>query len=193
MKIYTGTGDTGMTSLFCGNRVPKAHDMVQVYGTLDELNSHIGLITAHLGSDLPEKVSELQKIQLILFKMSVVLATKPDDPLMDSLEKVNPEDIRWIEGEIDRIDEKLPHLRQFILPGGHVTAAQAHVARTVCRRAERLVNALIDDYPAFQMHMRYAYALVFLNRLSDYLFVLSRFFNHFYKAPTIQWMSTPGS
>jgi len=173
MKIYTGTGDRGKTSLFSGERVSKTSARIEAYGDLDELNSIIGALAAHLPSDRPDLALELQQIQADIFMISAWLATTADSPAAASLEKIKEERIIFLEQAIDRLQDLLPGLKNFILPGGHVSAAWAHVARSVCRRTERHTYAVLeasDGESAEQIEK----ILVYLNRLSDYLFVFAR-------------------
>jgi cob(I)alamin adenosyltransferase len=174
MKIYTGTGDRGKTSLFSGERVSKANTRIEAYGDLDELNSIIGALIAAQLSDSADLISDLQQIQADIFMISAWLATTANSPAIDSLEKINETQINFLENAIDQLENKLPDLKNFILPGGHISAAWAHVARSVCRRTERhtvlVLEASNDDETTAQLHM----ALIYLNRLSDYLFVLAR-------------------
>lgn len=167
MKIYTKTGDTGQTSLISGRRVSKADIRIDSYGTVDELNSWIGLVR-----DQPVNESRrdlLKEIQDRLFTVGATLATDPDKK---SLRKAMPDiveaDVTLLEQAMDAMDAELPELRLFVLPGGHESVSYAHLARTVCRRAERLVIALDNESPVDPLVIQY------LNRLSDYLFVLSR-------------------
>lgn len=168
MKIYTRTGDSGDTSLFSGGRVRKSDARVETYGTVDELNSLLGLARAE---PLPALAQEwLEHIQNDLFYLGADLAT-PLEATSSRVVRVTPDAVMYLEQVIDRMDEEVPPLQQFILPGGQRAAATLHVARTVCRRAERLCVALADDFainPA---------TLVYLNRLSDFLFTLARWVN----------------
>lgn len=165
MKIYTRTGDGGETSLYGGQRVSKAELRIEVYGTVDELNAWIGILR-----DLPvnKKRSEMMiHIQDRLFTMGSRLAT-PDVSAIASLPELEDKDITRLELEIDQLDKTLPPMRSFVLPGGHQAISTGHVARTVCRRAERLVVSL-GRHEAIEPVI-----LAYLNRLSDYLFVLCR-------------------
>lgn len=177
MKIYTGTGDKGKTSLFSGERVPKDNVRIDAYGDIDELNSILGALAAHL-SNQPELIEELRQIQSTLMQISAWLATTPDSALIESLEELTAAQITFLENAIDRLGQGLPVLNSFILPQGHPTAAWAHVARTVCRRSERKVLPLINTRPEGKAAEQYRKSLVYLNRLSDYLFVLARYCNH---------------
>jgi cob(I)alamin adenosyltransferase len=159
-KIYTKTGDTGETGLYGGARVPKYHPRVEAYGTVDELNSHIGLVRDLM--ETPQYLSVLKEIQDRLFTIGAVLASDPEKPLMVS--DLKDTDIQLLENQIDSMESALPALKNFILPGGHPTISYCNIARTVCRRAERLVVALNAD----------PLSIIYLNRLSDYLFVLGR-------------------
>ena len=177
MKIYTGTGDRGITSLFSGERVPKDNTRVDAYGDIDELNSILGALAANL-SDEEALVEELHQIQSTLMQLSAWLATRPDSALIESLEEITDEQITSLEDAIDRLQKQLPVLKGFILPTGHLTASWAHVARTVCRRAERKGVPLLNDVQDGKAAGQYRKSLVYLNRLSDYLFVLARHCNH---------------
>jgi cob(I)alamin adenosyltransferase len=165
IKIYTKGGDKGDTSLLGGIRVPKSHERVEAYGNLDELNSFIGLIRDQEIRDHYRDV--LIRIQENLFIAEALIARDPEKEAMH-LPLLREEEITLLENEIDRMNEELPPLRNFILPGGHVTVSYCHVARTVCRRAERSVIRLNKISPVEDIIIR------FLNRLSDYLFVLAR-------------------
>ena len=167
MKIYTRTGDDGTTALFSGGRVPKSHLRVETYGTVDELNAVLGVIRTHA----PRSDDWLAQIQRDLFNLGSDFAT-PLESNSDWVVRMDEARIRWLEELIDKLESDLPPLRNFILPGGTPAAAQVHVARTVCRRAERAAVAL-------QIHEAInPQALVYLNRLSDLLFVLARWENH---------------
>ncbi|GAA4270964.1 cob(I)yrinic acid a,c-diamide adenosyltransferase [Aquimarina gracilis] len=191
MKIYTKTGDKGTTALFGGTRVPKHHIRIDSYGTVDELNSHIGLIR-------DQKIDELSKNVLIniqdkLFTVGAVLATDPEKAILKSGKKrlnistITKEDIELLEKEMDRMNETLPPMTHFVLPGGHQTVSFCHIARCVCRRAERLATALYEITPFEETTLQY------LNRLSDYLFVLARKLSHDLKAEEIKWIPSKES
>jgi cob(I)alamin adenosyltransferase len=177
LKIYTKTGDEGKTSLVGGTRVPKDHIRIECYGTVDELCSWIGLIA---DQDINEKSKDiLIEIQDRLFTIESLLAAEPD--LDFELPAIYESDIDLLEKEIDRMNESLPQLRSFILPGGHTTISYCHLARTVCRRAERLIINLKREHDVPDMILKY------LNRLSDYLFVLAREFGSELKVPDRLW------
>jgi len=165
-KIYTKTGDKGETSLLGGTRVPKYHERIEAYGTLDELNSFIGLICDECNDEPTRKM--LLEIQDRIFTAESILASDPDNPPKSKLPQLFEADVELLEKEIDKMNEVLPTLSSFVLPGGHRLASLAHVARCVCRRAERIITKLSTQHPVEAVVLRY------LNRLSDYLFVLSR-------------------
>ena len=165
MKIYTKTGDKGLTSLIGGTRVPKSSLRIECYGTVDELNSHIGLVRDQ-DVNAPRRPL-LKEIQDRLFTIGSALAADPDKSNM-KLPDLHAADVTLLEDEMDRLSATLPELRAFILPGGHPAVSHAHVARCVCRRAERLAIHLGEESFVAEL------VVVYLNRLSDFLFVLSR-------------------
>lgn len=165
MKIYTKTGDEGMTSLFGGKRLSKAALRIDTYGTVDELNSWVGVLRDH---DVHSRRKEiLLAIQDRLFTIGSMLATEPGNTKV-RIPSLWDDDVLFLEQQIDTMDTMLPPMRSFVLPGGHPSVAFTHVARTVCRRAERLVIALHQSETVDPLVIKY------LNRLSDYLFVLAR-------------------
>ncbi len=178
MKIYTKTGDKGLTSLFGGKRVPKHHIRIEAYGTVDELNSYIGLIRDQKVDENTFKV--LIEIQDRLFTLGSMLATEPGNEKV-KVPQLFEEDITLLENEIDKMNETLPEMRSFVLPGGHQTVSYCHIARCVCRRAERLAVHLTEVEPVQEIVVKY------LNRLSDYLFVLSRKLTQDNNANEIPW------
>jgi cob(I)alamin adenosyltransferase len=175
MKIYTRTGDAGQTSLFGGSRVNKDDPRIEAYGTIDELNSFIGVARAAWSDSLPDE--ELHRVQMDLFDIGAHLAA----PGTSRFEGVDASRIAQLETGIDAMEAELQPLVNFILPGGSAAAAHLHVARTVCRRAERLVVALQDESEPTRS------ALAFLNRLSDYLFVAARFANAKHGVADVPW------
>jgi cob(I)alamin adenosyltransferase len=187
MTIYTGTGDRGKTSLFSGERVAKTDRRIEAYGDVDELNSLLGALVAGLAQKNPDLARDVQQIQADLFQLSSILAITPDSPAIASLAEISDSRISGLEQSIDQLDGKLPHLSGFILPGGHPTAAWAHICRTVCRRAERKATRLSDEYVAGQAARQFQLVLVYLNRLSDYLFVLARYCNHMQGVADTLW------
>ncbi len=181
MKIYTGVGDRGRTSLFSGERVAKSDARIEAYGDVDELNSYLGALIASLDGSWEDLAADLTQIQSDLFHLGAHLATTPDSPALDNLTQLGNEDIARLEQAIDRLQDELPDLMGFVLPGGHVSATWAQVARAVCRRAERRVvafhaagNDAEPEESAILEASPMAYVLVYLNRLSDYLFVVAR-------------------
>jgi len=177
VKIYTKTGDRGRTGLFSGERVSKADTRVSAYGTVDELNSVLGVLAACVAGDFGGAAGAIRRIQSDLFRLGAWFATSPGTPAFEDLPGLDPEAVTWMETEIDRMESELPPLRGFILPGGHPAAAWAHLARTVCRRAERRGVAFLEAAPSAEADETLASAIVYLNRLSDYLFVLARHLN----------------
>jgi cob(I)alamin adenosyltransferase len=178
LKIYTKTGDKGQTSLIGGTRVPKHHLRIEVYGTVDELNSWIGLIR---DQDIPLSEKEiLKEIQDRLFTTGSSLASDPEKSRM-KIPDLKQEDVTLLENEIDKMNAQLPELKSFILPGGNTVVSYCHIARCVCRRAERLATHLSENNFVAE------FVIIYLNRLSDYLFVLARFLGKRLDAPEIQW------
>jgi cob(I)alamin adenosyltransferase len=178
MKIYTKTGDKGQTSLLGGSRVPKHHLRIESYGTIDELNSHIGLLRDQVIN--AKHIEVLLEIQDRLFTIGSYLASEPLKSKV-KIPLLNEEDVVFLEKQIDELNEALPPMRSFILPGGHTTVSFCHIARCVCRRAERLVVHLSETETVSDTILRY------LNRLSDYLFVLARKLSEELKASEIPW------
>lgn len=175
MKIYTQTGDQGKTSLLSGERVSKSHVRIQAYGEVDELNSFIGALISALGADSDPIIAQLQQIQSDLFDAGAWLSAASSSRSIQGLAPVGSVHAHRIESLIDAMQTQLPELRSFILPGGAPAAAWSHVARAVCRRTERRVIELIEQNGKEDELQD---ILVFLNRLSDYFFVLARFLNH---------------
>jgi cob(I)alamin adenosyltransferase len=179
-KIYTKTGDEGKTSLIGGTKVPKSHIRIDSYGTVDELNSYIGLVSDHL-TDETIKL-HLKEIQDRLFTVGSSLACDPDkEPLM-KIPDLKEADVLFLEQEMDAMNEVLPPMKNFILPGGHPAVSTAHIARCVCRRAERICVAMQEADIFID-----ALVIKYLNRLSDYLFVLSRYIGHLLQVNEIPW------
>lgn len=176
-KIYTKTGDKGQTSLLGGTRLPKHHIRIEAYGNVDELNSWMGL----LRDELPEKCDLIIKVQEDLFCIGSHLANDPENPAGFKLPEVKEEDILLLEKEIDSLTSVLPEMRSFILPGGNTHVSHCHIARCVCRRAERSVVKLSEAETVDQIHIKY------LNRLSDLLFILARWVNKERKSEEKPW------
>lgn len=180
MKIYTKTGDKGTTALFTGKRVPKYHIRIESYGTLDELNSWLGLLR---DQEMDEHYGRiLTKIQDKLFTVGSILATEPTKDNRLKIPRINSEDIQFLEKEIDTMNKSLPPMTHFILPGGHTTVSYCHIARTVCRRAERMISYLNEEEAVPETVLSY------INRLSDYLFVLARKLSKDLKAKEVKWI-----
>jgi len=186
MKIYTKTGDSGTTALYGGTRVVKHHIRINSYGTVDELNSWIGMLR---DQDLEAADSQLLvSIQNDLFTMGAMLATDPKKAVLKSgqerltIPTILEEDIQKMERAIDKMNEDLPPMTHFILPGGHPSVSSCHIARTVCRRAERMTSLLHENEPVDIL------ILTYLNRLSDYLFVLARKLSIQYQVEEVKWI-----
>ena len=186
MKVYTKTGDNGTTALFGGTRVPKDHVRIESYGTVDELNSYIGLIR---DQEMKQHYKDiLIEIQDRLFTVGAILATPPEKEVLKNGEKrlqnlgIVESDIELLETEIDAMEDSLPQMTHFVLPGGHTTVSYCHIARCVCRRAERLAVHLSHNEPVVDTTIKY------LNRLSDYLFVLARKLSKDLQADEVQWI-----
>ena len=179
-KLYTRLGDRGETSLFGGGRVPKDHLRVDAYGQLDELSAALGLLIVALPADALRH--QLQQVQNELFDLGAELATPPESRLQYKLPPgVEESDWRRLEKLLDEYDAQVPPLRAFVLPGGHETAAREHLARTVCRRAERAVVRLAHEEEVRDD------VITYLNRLSDFLFVVARLLNVRAGVPEIEW------
>jgi cob(I)alamin adenosyltransferase len=178
MKIYTKTGDKGQTSLIGGTRVPKHHLRIETYGTIDELNSYIGLVRDAFQHEHSRNM--LREIQDCLFTIGASLASDPVRSKM-KIPDLTDSDVSLLEREIDAMSAQLPELKNFILPGGNIVASYCHITRCVCRRAERLVVQLSENEQVNEK------ILAYLNRLSDYLFVLARFIVFTERAEEILW------
>lgn len=186
MKIYTKTGDKGTTALFGGTRVAKDHIRIESYGTVDELNSYIGLIRDQEINPHYKKI--LIEIQDRLFTVGAILATPPEKEVKKNgelrLKKLGilDSDIELLENEIDVMEEALPPMTHFVLPGGHSTVSYCHIARCVCRRAERMAVHLDHNEHVAEI------VIMYLNRLSDYLFVLARKLSNDLNAEEVKWI-----
>ncbi|MDE3741932.1 cob(I)yrinic acid a,c-diamide adenosyltransferase [Maribacter polysaccharolyticus] len=186
MKIYTKTGDKGTTALFGGTRVSKNHIRIDSYGTIDELNAWIGLIRDQEMDAYTKNLLTL--IQHKLFTLGAILATDPKKAILKNgrerlnIPKIDASDIELLENEMDVMNESLPPMTHFILPGGHTTVSYCHIARTVCRRAERMATELFEKEPFEENVMSY------INRLSDFLFVLARKLSKDLNAKEIKWI-----
>lgn len=178
-KIYTKTGDKGQTSLIGGTRVQKYHPRIEAYGTIDELKSYIGIIRDHEVSKATADL--LIEIQDRLFTIESQLAYDPDTKLSRPLPSIDEKDVGLLESSIDAMNEQLKPLSSFILPGGHILVSHCHVARCICRRAERIVIRLSELHQVDDLNIKY------LNRLSDFLFVLARKMAKDLDAPETPW------
>lgn len=186
-RIYTRGGDKGTTALVGGIRVKKDCVRIESYGTVDELSSHLGLLRAMLSdgqADVEQITDDLQRIQNNLFNVCTYLATDTSQTPVYPSARINPDEIAYLEQQIDRYNESLPILNAFILSGGCMAAAQCHVCRTVCRRAERRIVTLAEGVDNFDADM-----LRYVNRLSDYLFVLARKLNNIYNHEEKTWQN----
>lgn len=180
IKIYTKTGDSGKTTLIGGTKVPKSHMRIDAYGTIDELNSYIGLLGDHFRHEHTN--AALREVQDRLFTIGSSLACDPDAEPLLKIPDLSEEDVIWLEQEIDDMTNVLAPMKSFLLPGGHVSISTAHIVRCICRRAERKCVSMIE-------HGSFVDPLVikYLNRLSDYLFILARFISHELKVDEIMW------
>lgn len=186
MKIYTKTGDEGMTSLVGGERVPKTHLRLEAYGTVDELNSHLGLLACfceeETRADFCEEVNLIEQIQNQLFVVGSYLATNTENRELRAYSILDEDAVSELEKAIDAAQEYMPKQFYFVLPGGCKAAAQAHVCRTVCRRTERQMLRLHQECPLDDVVRRY------INRLSDYLFMMSRKLNILTQTEEKKWI-----
>jgi cob(I)alamin adenosyltransferase len=179
-KIYTKTGDKGKTSLIGGTKVSKNHLRIETYGTVDELNSWMGLVNDHMTeASVKALISEIQDR---LFTIGASLATDPEKNVKMSIPDLHAEDVKLLEDAIDAMNEALPEMKHFIIPGGHPAVSNSHIARCVCRRAERLCVGMQEHEMTVE-----PLVLQYLNRLSDYLFVLARYAGHLLNVPEIPW------
>jgi len=181
IKIYTKTGDLGNTSLIGGTKIPKSHIRIESYGNIDELNSYIGLVSDYLQGEAMKNV--LKEVQDRLFTIGSSLACDPEKETGMHIPDLKEEDIIFLEREIDRMNDTLSPMKHFILPGGHVVVSTIHITRCVCRRAERgVVNLLQHEEFVDPLIVKY------LNRLSDYLFVLARYVGKQLGIAEVTWM-----
>jgi len=191
-KIYTRTGDKGKTALIGGTKVPKSHIRIESYGTIDELNSYIGLLSDHLAAasgvvshpvfPLTASIQTLRGIQDRLFTIGASLACDPDKASKMKIPDLSEEDVKALEEDIDRMNEVLPEMKSFILPVGHIVVSTAHIARCVCRRAERICVQMQEEGQFID-----PLVLKYINRLSDHLFTLARYAGHLLQAEEIPW------
>jgi cob(I)alamin adenosyltransferase len=187
VKAYTGKGDQGKTSLYSGERVAKNHPRVEACGDIDELNSVMGALISLLPADKSDLKAQGEHIQAILFVAGAWLSTTVDSPGFATVGGVEKADTQLLEEFMERMEGELPPLKEFILPGGHFSAGLAHMARTVCRRAERHVVSLEEEFCKEEAQGRLTALVMFLNRLSSYLFVLARYLNQVYGETEALW------
>ena len=197
-RIYTRTGDKGMTSLVGGQRTSKASARLEAYGTMDELSSHLGLLAAYLSkeNDCIHINETLERIQCNIFNICTFLATDTGNTPIYPSARLAEAEVTKIEQQIDEVNESLPSLNSFVLPGGSIAAAECHVCRTVCRRAERrIITLYAEAFPESEdneneAHRQATIMLRYVNRLSDYLFVLSRKLNIIRNIEEKMWQNT---
>lgn len=180
LKIYTKTGDKGKTSLIGGTKVPKSHMRIEAYGTIDELNSWVGMVNDQIENLSPGSI--LKEIQDRLFTIGSSLACDPEKEPRMKIPDLKDADVELLEKEIDKMNEVLPAMKSFILPGGHIAVSSAHITRCVCRRAERICVGMQENELFID-----PLVIKYINRLSDYLFVLARFISHQLNAEEIPW------
>lgn len=180
LKIYTKTGDLGKTSLIGGTKVPKSHIRIETYGTVDELNSFVGLVSDHI-ADANNKVI-LKEVQDRLFTIGSSLACDPEKEPKMKIPDLKESDIELLEKEMDKMSDAIPAMKSFILPGGHVAVSTIHVARCVCRRCERLC-VLMQEENMFIDPL----VIKYINRLSDFLFILARYTGHQLGVEELPW------
>ncbi len=180
LKIYTKTGDAGNTSLIGGTKVLKSNIRIETYGTIDELNSYIGLVSDHCKEFHSNNI--LSEIQDRLFTIGSSLACDPDKAPKIKIPDLHEPDITLLENEIDKMNSELPEMKFFIMPAGHIVVSTTHIARCVCRRAERCCVHMHEEHLFVEPLI-----IKYLNRLSDYLFVLARYLGHKLKVPEIAW------
>ena len=178
MKIYTRRGDSGQTSLIDGDMVNKHNLSVDAYGTIDELNSFLGLLKDYIKDDKIKDI--LNNIQIKLFSIGSILASGKNQNISAKV-KIEKKDVVYIELEIDRLNENLPELKNFIIPGGHKISSYSHVCRSICRRAERKISEL-NNKSSIDSNI-----LAYINRLSDFFFVLSRFLKYSDNVSESRW------
>ncbi|KPA10115.1 ATP:cob(I)alamin adenosyltransferase [Candidatus Magnetomorum sp. HK-1] len=181
MNIYTKQGDNGTTQLIGGQHVSKNHYRISAYGVVDELSAIIGGIGVYIPNDCSYISDELYMIQNDLFDVGTILAAPEQNTFLSAQKLLSEKQVLVLEKAIDRMTANMPPLKAFILPAGHISAVFAHMARTVCRRAERKVVGLIEKEKLSGNPVNYSDVQIYLNRLSDYFFALARFFNYQYK------------
>lgn len=189
VKFYTGRGDRGKTNLYSGERVAKGHPRLEAYGDIDELNSLLGGVLSTLQTYKLDLSAKIRHIQSLLFVAGAWLATTPNSPQFETMGSIGEFETKMLEEAIDLMGRELPPINKFLLPGGHISACFAHIARTVCRRAERHVVLLAAESSGGKEHNELMTLLKFLNRLSSFLFVLARYLNSQHGVSEIAWNS----
>ncbi len=187
MTLYTGTGDGGLTGLFSGERISKADARIQASGAVDELNSILGALIAEIPDTQTDLITALHSIQSDLFLIGAWISTTPDSPALSQLQPFDKQRVSMLENGIDDLEALLPRLNRFILPGGHISSAWAHIARSVCRRCERHTVMLYEHLDTEKLPPAVQHILQYLNRLSDYLFVVARYCNQFNNHDDAEW------
>jgi len=187
MTIYTGSGDHGKTGLFSGERISKADDRIQASGAVDELNSVLGALIAEIPDAQTDLIAVLHDIQSDLFLIGAWVSTTPDSAASSQLQLFDSQRVGSLEKGIDDMQMVLPRLDRFILPGGHISSAWAHIARSVCRRCERRTVRLYMHSETGMIPPAHQHILQYLNRLSDYLFMLARLCNQIHKLKDVEW------
>lgn len=187
MKIYTRNGDNGTAGLFSGERVLKCHDQINAFGDVDELNSALGVLLALIPEDNEYLIAEILEIQSDLLHIGAWLATARNSTSLSSLKEISDKRVNAMEQAIDRMDATIDPIKRFILPNGNLAAAWSHMVRTICRRAERNVVRLSMEASLGKPPKHLRGVLIYLNRLSDYLFVLARYCNQNMKLPDRLW------
>jgi len=190
VKAYNDKGDGGETSLHSGERVPKSHPRVETCGDIDELSSMLGALRSVLPENKSDLNAQIEHIQSLLFIAGAWVSTTPDSLEFGTVDSIPEFETRNLEHIIDSMDHELPPVTEFLLPGGHISAALAHVARTVCRRVERHVVLLAAEYSEGKAHRELLTLLAFLNRLSTYLFILARYLNLLHGVGEVPWKNS---
>ena len=187
MKAYTGRGDRGNTKLYSGEQVAKSHPRVEACGDVDELNSLLGALISFLPKDGGDQRARIKHIQSLLVVAGTWLATTPESREFGTVDSIQSSEIKMLELAMDFMDRDLPNIKELLLPGGHISASFAHIARTVCRRVERHVVRLAAESSEREAHRELMALLTFLNRLSAYLFVLARYLNFQHGVSEVPW------
>ena len=187
MSIYTGSGDGGLTGLFSGERISKADVRIRTSGSVDELNSILGALITELPATQTDLIQSLRDIQTDLLQIGAWISTTPGSPASSQLQSLDLQRVSILERGIDELQDMLPRLDRFILPGGHISGAWAHIARSVCRRCESHTVQLLEHEKIHRLPEPYQTILRYLNRLSDYLFVVARYCNQLHNQKDVEW------